>query len=76
LEVRKEIPTEVSRVAVRLPSFYAEEPEEWFASAEAQFTLAGITEQNTKFYVFSQLDHRYVREMRDIVTSCRNHTLN
>jgi hypothetical protein len=41
---------EVSWVAVRLPPFYAEEPEIWFSSAEAQFTLAGITEERTKFY--------------------------
>jgi hypothetical protein len=45
-------------------------PRIWFASAEAQFTLVGIIEEKTKFYyVFSQLDHRYTREVRDIVTS-------
>jgi hypothetical protein len=39
-------------------------------SAEAQFTLAGITEERTKFYhVLSQLDHRYVREVRNIIIS-------
>jgi hypothetical protein len=44
---------------VQLKPFYAEEPEVWFASAEAQFALAGITEEKTKFYyVLSQLDHR------------------
>jgi hypothetical protein len=37
-------------VAIRLPPFYAEEPGVWFVSAEAQFTLAGITKERTKFY--------------------------
>jgi hypothetical protein len=50
--VTKEAPTEVSRVAERLPSFYTEEPEVWFTSAESQFTLAVITEEETKFYYF------------------------
>jgi hypothetical protein len=55
-------------VALWLPPFYAEEPNIWFVSAEAQFTLAGITEKRTKFYyVLSQLDHHYVREVWDIV---------
>jgi hypothetical protein len=68
--VVRKTPAEVSRVAVRLPPFYSEEPEVWFASAEAQFTLAGITEEKTKFYyVLSQLDYRYVKEVRDLVIS-------
>jgi hypothetical protein len=57
-----ETPAEVSRVPMRIPPFYAEEPDVWFISAEPQFTLAGITEERTKFhYVLSQLDLRYVR---------------
>jgi hypothetical protein len=47
-------------VAVLLPPFWAERPTVWFAQAEAQFTLAGINSEQTKFcYVISQLDHRY-----------------
>jgi hypothetical protein len=35
-----------------------------------QFTLASITEKKMKvYYVLSQLDHRYVREVQDIVIS-------
>jgi hypothetical protein len=42
----------------------------WFAQAEAQFLLAGITTERTKFHhVISQLDHRYAAEVRDIITS-------
>jgi hypothetical protein len=67
---------EVSRVAVQLPPFYAEEPEIWFSSVEAQFALAGMTEERTKFYhILSRLDHRYAREVRDIVASHPARTL-
>ncbi|PNF14234.1 hypothetical protein B7P43_G12202 [Cryptotermes secundus] len=51
------VPTETPRIAVRLPPFWAERPAVWFAQAEAQFTLAGISSEQTKFcYVISQLD--------------------
>jgi hypothetical protein len=42
----------------------------WFAQAEAQFSLAGISSEKTKFFhVISQLDHRYAAEVEDIITS-------
>jgi hypothetical protein len=43
------MPAEISRVAVRLLPFWAERPAEWFAQAEAQYTLAGISTEQTKF---------------------------
>jgi hypothetical protein len=40
----------------------------WLAKAEAQFSLAGISNERTTFYyVISQLDHRYATEV--IITS-------
>jgi hypothetical protein len=64
------MPAEISRVAVRLPPFWAERPNVWFAQAEAQFTLAGISSEQTKFYyVIAHLDHRYATEVEDIITS-------
>jgi hypothetical protein len=55
---------------MRLPPFWAERPAVWFAQAEAQFTLAGISSEKTKFYyVISQLDQRYAVEVEDIITS-------
>jgi hypothetical protein len=57
-------------VAVRLPLFWAERPAVWFAQAEAQFTLAVISSENTVFFqLMSQLDHRYAAEVDDIITS-------
>jgi hypothetical protein len=67
-------PAEVSRVAVRLPPFWAERPAVWFAQAEAQFTLTGISSEKTKFcHVISQLDHRCAMEGEDIITSPPDH---
>jgi hypothetical protein len=72
MEVLNETPAEISRVAVRLPS-YAEGPDAWFVLAKVQFTLAGITEERTTFYcVLSQLDDRYVRELREHRPRSRN----
>jgi hypothetical protein len=51
-------PADVSRVAVRLPQFWAEQPAVWFAQVEAQFALAGISEERTKLHIISQLGHR------------------
>ena len=53
-------PTESPRVTVRLPPFWAEQPAIWFAQAEAQFPLANIGDEQTKFYyTISQPDQRY-----------------
>jgi hypothetical protein len=63
-------PAEVSRVAVRLPLFWAERPAIWFAQAEAQFSLAIISNDRTTFYyVISQLYRRYTAEVEDVITS-------
>jgi hypothetical protein len=63
-------PVEVSRVAVRLPPFWAERPAVWFVQAEVQFFLAGVSSETTKFFhVISQLDHRYAIEVEDSITS-------
>jgi hypothetical protein len=68
--VDSSIPAKVSRVAMRLPPFWAERPAVWFAQAEAQFTLASFSSKQTKFcYVISQLEHRYAVNVEDIITS-------
>ena len=58
------------RVAVRLPPFWPDRPALWFAQAEAQFDLAGITRQKTKFsHVVSQLHQQHAAEVEDLITS-------
>lgn len=60
---------EISRVAVRLPSFWTDQPAVWFAQAEAQFALAGISSERTKFYyVVSQLEQHCAAELVDVIT--------
>jgi hypothetical protein len=70
MELGNPQPAEVARVAVRLPSFWIEQPASWFAQAEAQFYLAGISNELTKFYhEVSQLDARITAEVDDIIKS-------
>lgn len=58
------------RVGVRVPPFWPEEPEVWFAQIEGQFILSGITNDITKFYfVIAQLDKQYAAEVKDIIVS-------
>jgi hypothetical protein len=62
--------SEIARAAVQLPSFWSERSASWFTQAEAQFHLAGISNELTKFYhVISQLDEKYVAEVEDIINS-------
>lgn len=61
---------EVDKVSVKLPPFWVEKPEIWFCQAEAQFIIAGITTEATKFnYLLAQLEPRFVENIWDLVTS-------
>lgn len=63
-------PSNVFKVGVRVPPFWAEEPEIWFAQVEGQFSIAGINSDVTKFnYVIGHLDNQYSREIKDIIIS-------
>jgi hypothetical protein len=55
------LPAEVSRVAMRLPPFWAERPAVWFTQAEAQFFLASISSKKAEFF--------HAAELEDIITS-------
>jgi len=51
-------------VSVRLPPLRPDRPADWFAQAEAQFELAGITCQRMKLnYVVSQLNQQQAAEV-------------
>lgn len=59
---------DVCRVGVRVPPFWPEEPEVWFAQVESQFVLSNITTDLTKFhFVAGQLDQEYARIVKDII---------
>ncbi|XP_054259480.1 uncharacterized protein LOC128984207 [Macrosteles quadrilineatus] len=60
----------VSRVVVKLPPFWADRPRLWFAQVDSQFTISGITSDDTRFhYVVSQLETRYAVQVEDIITN-------
>jgi hypothetical protein len=64
------VPAEIFRVAVWLPPFWAKRPAMWFTQAGAEFALASISSEKTKFYnMISQLGHWYAEEVEDIITS-------
>jgi hypothetical protein len=55
---------------VRFPPFRPERPGLWFAQAEAQFSLASVTSETTKFnYVIPQLEYRQATEVEDIIVT-------
>lgn len=71
---RERVPTEhpssgeVNKVGIRVPPFWPQEPEIWFAQIEGQFAISGITSDTTKFYyVLGHLENLYSREVKDII---------
>lgn len=60
----------VEAVSVKIPPFWVDRPEVWFYTVEAQFKLAYITSEETKFtYLLAQMDPKYVDNILDIVRS-------
>ncbi|XP_047987723.1 uncharacterized protein LOC125227448 [Leguminivora glycinivorella] len=59
---------DVFRVGIKVPPFWPEEPDIWFAQIEGQFDLQKITSDSTKFnYVISHLDNQHSRAVKDII---------
>lgn len=55
-------------ISVHLPPFWHHDPAIWFAQAEAQFNLRGITQEFTKFYhVIAVLPSEVAAVIRDIL---------
>lgn len=66
--------TAVNRIAMRIPPFWPEEPELWFAQLEGQLTLSGVTDNGIKFaQVISWMEPKEVREVKDIITHPPSH---
>jgi len=61
-------PHETNAASLKLPAFWYDDPEIWFARIDAQFSTHGITQDSTKFdYVISILDNATASEVKDIV---------
>jgi len=66
----------VQAVAIKLPTFYKHNPDGWFINAEAQFALAKITDETTKFHhAVRILDMDTSAEIQQFLTEqCNNAT--
>lgn len=59
---------QTSRVGIRVPPFWPEKPSVWFAQLEAQFALANITTDQTKFYtVTGNLEPHIAEHVDDVI---------
>lgn len=57
-------------VAIKLPEFWKSDPAMWFAQAEAQFILAGVTRDATKFYhIIAKVDQTVLCHISDLVAN-------
>ncbi|XP_033212393.1 uncharacterized protein LOC117169987 [Belonocnema kinseyi] len=55
-------------VAMRVPTFWPDKISLWFKQLEAQFSIAAITRDSTKFsYVIANLEPKYIEEIEDII---------
>ncbi|XP_062557438.1 uncharacterized protein LOC134222311 [Armigeres subalbatus] len=60
----------VAGVAVKLPDFWKNDPVMWFAQAEAQFALANVVRDHTKFYhIIAKIDQSVICHVTDLVTN-------
>ncbi|GFR08346.1 transposon Tf2-6 polyprotein [Trichonephila clavata] len=61
---------EANKVSVKIPPFWEEKPEIWFFQVEAQFSIANINQEETKFnYLVAQIDPKYIENIWDIIQS-------
>ena len=62
--------TETNAVAIKLPTFWAQQPEVWFLQAEAQFHIRKITDDTTKYYhVVAALDQETSGRVLDTLSA-------
>jgi len=58
-----------AKISVRVPPFWPEEPELWFAQLEGQFAICKITDDEAKYaYVLSRIEPKQAREIKDVIT--------
>lgn len=66
-EQTREIVDTIAAPAMRIPAFWLEKIAVWFRQLEPQFTIAKITDDETKYrYVICQLDAKHVEEVEDL----------
>lgn len=64
------VQTEVNKVSVKVPPFWPERPEIWFAQIEAQFCVSGITSDLTKFNTLvASMESHIIAQVTDAILS-------
>ena len=59
---------QVAAVSLKLPTFWTEREEVWFAQAEAQFSTRNVTSDQTRFYYIVQaLDQDTATRVLDLL---------
>ncbi|XP_029667277.1 uncharacterized protein LOC115237978 [Formica exsecta] len=59
--------TSVNKIGIRIPPFWPEDAELWFAQLEGTFTSCDIEDDATKYaYVLSRIEPKQAREIKDI----------
>ncbi|GFQ80347.1 transposon Ty3-G Gag-Pol polyprotein [Trichonephila clavata] len=59
---------EANEVSIKILPFWEEKPEIWFFQVEAQFSIAKINQEETKFnYLVAQLDPKFIENIWDII---------
>ncbi|XP_071504495.1 uncharacterized protein [Diadema antillarum] len=60
----------IGTVSIKLPPFWANDPQIWFAQAEAQFSTRGISKEETKYaYVIAALSPEVAQDVRDLIVN-------
>ncbi len=57
-------------VSLKLPTFWTEQPDVWFAQAEAQFNVRNVTADDTKYhYAVAALDQSTAKRVLDLLSA-------
>ncbi|GBM99728.1 hypothetical protein AVEN_237657-1 [Araneus ventricosus] len=65
--------SEVSRIAVKVPPFWRENPAIWFSQLESQFITSGIVQDSTKYdTVVASVETEILSQVSDIISPPNN----
>ena len=67
-ELERELNARIAAVSIKSPQFWPDKTRLWFAQAEVQFEIKGITVEKTKFnHVVQMLDSKTATQDMDVI---------